>query len=102
MLALLECKKIIITMFGYFQPKSVIHSWSPSPQSEAGRKRSYKSTCDDDAYDDRDDDHDDDYDDWDAYYDDDANDITLLYGDCSLTEIMIIRNMIMVMMLIYI
>ena len=102
MLALLECKKIITTMFGYFQPKSVIHSWSPSPQSEAGRKRSYKSTCDDDAYDDRDDDHDDDYDDWDAYYDDDANDITLLYGNCSLTEIMIIRNMIMVMMLIYI
>ena len=67
MLALSEYKKIIITMFGYFQPKSVIHSWSPSPQSEAGRKRSYKSTCDDDAYDDRDDDHDDVYDDRDLY-----------------------------------
>ena len=60
---MLKYKKISITMFGYFQPKSVIHSWSPSPQSEAGRKRSYKSTCDDDAYDD----HDDDYDDWDLY-----------------------------------
>ena len=41
------------TKLGYFHPKSVIHSWSPSPQSEAGRKLSYKSTW---AYDDDDDD----------------------------------------------
>ena len=71
-------------MFGYFQPKSVIHSWSPSPQSEAGRKRSYKSTCDDDAYDDRDDDHDDDYDDRVAYYDDvyDDRDLYIIGAVC--------------------